>query len=153
VNNSGSGTLNWTLFKSASWIQCTPTSGGDGTAVTVSVTLPGGPGNYSGTITVSDTNATNSPGSLTVNLTVYGAGSTEAPFGQFATPLDGATVAGSIAVTGWVLDDLGVDSVKIYRDGDGLVYIGDAVFVRGSRPDPNRPTPGKRASRDGAGTG
>lgn len=142
VNNSGSGTLSWTLSTSASWLQCAPTSGSDGTTVMVSLNLPGGPGIYTGTITVSDVNATNSPQTLAVNLKVYGAGYTEAPFGQFATPLDGATVAGSIAVTGWVLDDLGVDSVKIYRDGDGLVYIGDAVFVRGSRPDVETQYPG-----------
>jgi hypothetical protein len=42
-------------------------------------------------------------------------------------------------VTGWVLDDVGIESVKIYRDpengGDNLVYIGDAVLVEGARPD------------------
>jgi hypothetical protein len=42
----------------------------------------------------------------------------------------------SIPVTGWVLDDIGVESVKIYRGETGnLVYIGDASFVEGSRPD------------------
>jgi hypothetical protein len=58
------------------------------------------------------------------------------PFGQFATPVDGASVASSIAVTGWALDDSGVDNVKIYRkDGNSLAYIGDAIFVEGARPD------------------
>jgi hypothetical protein len=58
------------------------------------------------------------------------------PFGQFATPVDGANVASSIAVTGWALDDSGVDHVKIYRvDGSTNVYIGDATFVEGARPD------------------
>jgi hypothetical protein len=43
---------------------------------------------------------------------------------------------GSIPVTGWVLDDIEVMSVKIYRqEGKNLVYIGDAVFVEGARPD------------------
>jgi len=58
------------------------------------------------------------------------------PFGTFETPLDGASVASSIAVTGWALDDSGIDNVKIYRkEGGGLVYIGDAVLVEGARPD------------------
>jgi hypothetical protein len=58
------------------------------------------------------------------------------PFGQLATPVDGSNVASSIAVTGWALDDSGVDSVKIYRGETGnLTYIGDAIFVDGARPD------------------
>jgi hypothetical protein len=59
-----------------------------------------------------------------------------APFGSFDTPVDGATVAGSIAVTGWALANRGIDNVKIYREqGPTLVYIGDAVFIEGARPD------------------
>ena len=58
------------------------------------------------------------------------------PFGNFATPIDGANVSSSIAVTGWALDDSGVEHVKIYRkSGNSLVYIGDASFVEGARPD------------------
>jgi protoporphyrinogen oxidase len=65
------------------------------------------------------------------------------PFGVFSTPIHGTTVSGSIAVTGWALDDVGVESVKIYRqEGSGLVYIGDAVFVEGARPDVEAAFPG-----------
>ncbi|UCH94117.1 MAG: right-handed parallel beta-helix repeat-containing protein [Candidatus Aminicenantes bacterium] len=69
----------------------------------------------------------------------------EVPFGEFATPLDGAVVRSSIPVTGWALDDKGVASVKIYReseDGSTLVYIGNAVFVEGARPDVEEAYPG-----------
>jgi hypothetical protein len=39
-------------------------------------------------------------------------------------------------VTGWVLDDTCVESVKIYRQVDKeLSFIGDAIFVEGARPD------------------
>lgn len=43
-------------------------------------------------------------------------------------------------MTGWVLDDIDVEALKIFRnpiagEGRGLVYIGDAVFVEGARPD------------------
>jgi hypothetical protein len=58
------------------------------------------------------------------------------PFGFFATPIDGANVSSSIAVTGWALDDSGVDNVKIYRmQGNTENYIGDATLVEGARPD------------------
>ncbi|NIM11055.1 MAG: hypothetical protein GTO45_03635 [Candidatus Aminicenantes bacterium] len=58
------------------------------------------------------------------------------PFGSFDTPIHGSTVYSSIPVTGWALDDYGIDSVKIYRkQGNTLVYIGDGVFVEGARPD------------------
>jgi len=48
-------------------------------------------------------------------------------------------VTGSIAVTGWALDSLEVAKFDIWREpvpGENeLAYIGDAVFVVGSRPD------------------
>ena len=61
---------------------------------------------------------------------------TSSPFGEFSSPQDGAIVSSSIPVTGWALDDVGVVSVKIYRQqGDNSIYIGDAVFSEGARPD------------------
>ena len=66
------------------------------------------------------------------------------PFGAFDTPLDNTIVRSSIAVTGWALDDFAVDHVKIFREPvveDGaesigtLIFIGDADFVEGARPD------------------
>ncbi|MCP5048897.1 MAG: hypothetical protein GY940_17130, partial [bacterium] len=58
------------------------------------------------------------------------------PFGSFDTPVDGLTARGSIPVTGWALDDSGIDTIKIYREiGSRLVYIGDGVFIEGARPD------------------
>jgi hypothetical protein len=53
-------------------------------------------------------------------------------------------VIGSIAVTGWALDDIGVTKVSIWRDpvagegvspSNGKVFIGNAVRVDGARPD------------------
>lgn len=81
-------------------------------------------------------------------FTVTQAGSvSSAPFGSFDTPSpDGAQVAGSIAVSGWALDDVQVKRVGIYRDpvaGEALprIFIGDAVFVVGARPDVERTYP------------
>lgn len=58
------------------------------------------------------------------------------PFGAFETPVDGSAVSGSIPVTGWALAGRGVEKVEIFRrDGAARVYIGDALFVEGARPD------------------
>ena len=78
----------------------------------------------------------------------------EAP-GSFDTPASGTKgITGSIAVTGWALDDVGVSRVTICRDAaagesagfnpdcDGpRVYVGDAVFVDGARPDVQTASP------------
>jgi hypothetical protein len=65
-----------------------------------------------------------------------------APFGAVDTPAQGANnVTGSIAVTGWALDDAAVTRLRILRDPVGAepagtqVFIGNAVFVTGARPD------------------
>jgi Arylsulfotransferase (ASST) len=42
-------------------------------------------------------------------------GGEAAPFGKLDSPMNGATVSSSVAVTGWALDDLAVESVKLYR--------------------------------------
>jgi hypothetical protein len=141
ISNSGGGTLNWTLSTSADWLMGTPTSGSNSAAVAVSINPAGlTVGTYNGIITVQDPNASNSPRTVTVTLKVYHTGSSQSPFGYFDTPLEGSTVFSSIAVTGWVIDNIGIESVKIYRnpgsgEGSGLIYIGDATLVEGARPD------------------
>jgi M6 family metalloprotease-like protein len=140
IRNSGSGTLNWSVTDNVSWLTCTPSSGTNAGLVYASVSVTGlTAGTYTGTITVSDPNASNSPQTVSVLLTVYNAGVTTIPFGVFSTPIDNSTVRSSIAVTGWALDDIEVVSLKIYRnpvsgEGSGLIYIGDAIFVEGALP-------------------
>src|SRR5262249_41565233 len=58
------------------------------------------------------------------------------------TPAQGATgLTGSIAVTGWAIDDVAVSRVRVLRDpvspepAGSLIFIGDAVLVDGARPD------------------
>ncbi|HLP60425.1 MAG TPA: SBBP repeat-containing protein [Candidatus Deferrimicrobium sp.] len=144
VNNSGDGSLNWTASTSGAWLTVEPSTGAANAPVSVSVDPAGLPaGVTTGTITISDPDAENSPQTLTVTLTVRAPGSTNPPFGDFSTPIDGAAVSSSIAVTGWVLDDIGVESVKIYRlEGESPIYIGDALFVEGARPDIETAYPG-----------
>jgi hypothetical protein len=137
ISNSGGGILNWTISDNTSWLTCSPTSGTNSGEVTVSADASGlAAGTYNGTITVSAPNASNSPQYISVTMLVYKANTTGVPFGYFETPTDGASVYSSIPVTGWALDDIGVEHVKIYRqEGKNLVYIGTAVFVEGARPD------------------
>ena len=81
--------------------------------------------------------------SLKRNYRLSGTAAAVDPFGYFDTPLTNTTVTSSIPVTGWVLDDIEVENVKIYRtpnqgeptQANGYVYIGDATFVEGARPD------------------
>jgi hypothetical protein len=137
INNSGKGVLNWVITDNVNWLNYSSQSGQNSALVTVSVDTTGLPvGSHQATITVSDGNAGNSPQTIEVTLNIYYPYTSDVPFGVFATPVDGSIVRGSIPVTGWVLDDVGVDSVKIYRkEGKNLIYIGDAVFVQGARPD------------------
>jgi glucose/arabinose dehydrogenase len=68
-------------------------------------------------------------------------GGAQPPFGFVDTPATGATgVTGAIAVTGWALDDVAVQAVEVWRDavageGSGPLFVGNATFVAGARPD------------------
>ncbi len=141
ISNTGGGTLDWTAAPDAGWITVSPSAGTDSGLVTIGVDTTGlAPGTYTGTVSISDASASNSPRTVSVNLVIYRRGAPGVPFGRFSTPVDGSTVRGSIPVTGWALDDIGVESVKIFRD-EGI-YIGDAVFVEGARPDVEETYPG-----------
>ncbi len=131
--------VDWSAETGAAWLRLTPASGTGTARLDVSI-LPDGlsAGKYTGSITVTAPGADDSPQSVTVTLNVYGSNSTTGPVGDFSTPTDGSSVYSSIPVTGWAVDEIGVESVKIYREGrdqNDLVYIGDAVFVEGARPD------------------
>ncbi|NIM14605.1 MAG: hypothetical protein GTO45_21530, partial [Candidatus Aminicenantes bacterium] len=137
ISNIGGGTLNWSVTTDKNWLNCNPSSGTSSGSVNVSVDASGlSAGNYIGAINIEDPHASNSPQTVNVSLVVFDSGSTNPPFGTFETPVHGSTVQSSVAVTGWVLDDIGVESVKIYREsGKNLVYIGDGLFVEGARSD------------------
>jgi hypothetical protein len=144
IENSGGGSLSWSIQTSESWIVCQPTSGTGAQMTSVSVDVSGlSPGQYQGQIQISADGAENSPLQVHVELDVHVQGATAGPFGYFDTPGDGWTVHSSIPVTGWALDDIEVKKVDIWRDPvggepvhpNGYVYIGDAMFVEGARPD------------------
>jgi C1A family cysteine protease len=133
IRNSGSGSLRWEISCSKSWLKFSPSSGTNSKTVRVSLNTAGlTPGSYTANVYVSDPYASNSPRKVTVNLKVISGYQAQGPFGDFATPVHGSKAMGSIPVTGWVLDDIGISSVKIYS---GNTYVGEAVFIEGARPD------------------
>ncbi|MGE5341756.1 MAG: lectin like domain-containing protein [Candidatus Omnitrophota bacterium] len=135
ISNSGSGTLTWTTSKSgdSSWFSCSPSSGTNSRVISIAINPSGkSVGTYTGYLTITASGATNSPQTVTLNLTVKTPSQAQYPFGDFATPTNGSTVNSSIPVTGWALDDVGIANVKIYNSS---TYVGDAIFIEGARPD------------------
>jgi len=144
VVSFGGGSAPWTASANQSWLQVSPVSGTGSTRLTVSINpaiLPPS-GTAIGTLTISAPTAT--PTSKTVTVYLTRVATPSPPFGAFDTPTNNATkIAGSIAVTGWAMDDVAVSAVRIYRDKignegvqpNGYVYIGDAVFVPNARGD------------------
>ena len=142
-------TLSWTLQSEVDWILCSRTGGNGSSEITVSIDTSILEGIHQsedvplwlGVISIS------APGAINPEVKVwvlYAGAETTVPFGEFSTPPDNTAVSGSIPVTGWALDNIGVESVKIYREtGSGdLSFIGDAVFVEGARPDVEMRYPG-----------
>lgn len=74
--NSGGGSLTYSISDNAAWLSCIPANGsstGEQDTITVAYdTASLAPGNYSGTITISDPAADNSPRTIPVALTVQG---------------------------------------------------------------------------------
>jgi len=149
---NGSGALSWKIVDNASWLSCSPTTGINDGKINVTVNPSGlGAGTYSAEIRVTSPEALFPSQSVAVSLKV--AGRDNAPFGVVDTPADGSTVTGSVSISGWALDDIGITRVEIKRSlspgdpggaagSDGLVYVDDAAFIEGARPDVEKAFPG-----------
>ncbi len=138
ISNSGIGTLNWTATSSGDFVSVTPAAGTGNGVITIGIARTNlTPGPHGVNIVVTDPEACNSPCHIQVYVNIVAAGSDMPPFGSFDSPNEGTTVASSIPVTGWALDDIGMQSVKIYygTNESDRVDIGDAVFIEGARPD------------------
>jgi hypothetical protein len=75
VTNDGGSTLSWRAFHTSPWLTVGPSSGsltrGQSSTLTLSASVAGlALGSYSGSVTVQDGNAANSPRAIAVNLTV-----------------------------------------------------------------------------------
>ncbi len=146
VTQLGGGTMNWTVAANQPWLQVSRSTGTGSGAFTVSINNAALPesGNMDATVTVTSAEASTAPQVVTVRMKQMAAGSTSAPSGAFDTPTnDAVNVVGAIPVTGWAIDDVNVERVEIWRNGvngepvaaNGKVFVGNAVFVAGARPD------------------
>jgi probable HAF family extracellular repeat protein len=144
----------WTADANTSWVRITGGSGTGNGQFTVGITNPGNviadASELTAHITVTPAKAGVSPLHIPITLRVKAPALSSPPFGAFDLPANGASVSGSIAVTGWALDDVGVTRVEIWRDlvagettppfagggrGQGKVFIANAFFVSGARAD------------------
>lgn len=153
---SGTSTT-WTATSNQTWAVVGNGTGSGNGQFTVSIANPsnviGASTSLSATITITPGSGTLAAVAVPVVLTIDQTGSsTQAPIGQVDTPAQGATgIAGAIAVNGWVIDHIGVRSVKVYCnciatepqvncqtgivDGTAVVYVGNGSVVAGARPD------------------
>jgi hypothetical protein len=143
LTDAKGGTLHWTATRSNTWITVSPDNGTGNDLLTIGINPVGfSAGTYNGTVSIADPYAVNTPQEISVTMEVFA--STAAPIGAFESPKNGITVKGTISLSGWALDDLGVAKLEIRRSPikgetpdtrDGLVYVGDAGFVAGARAD------------------
>ena len=143
LNKAGTGTVTWTVTSSVPWLQVSPASGSNTGMVTVSLVPAAMPSSSSSaSLTISASGVSNTVAPISVGLAAIPSSATTAPAGTVDSPTDNITgVTGSIALTGWAVDDIDVTRVRIYRDGigggegTGLVFVGDAMMVEDARPD------------------
>lgn len=143
LTQTGAGPVTWTATSSAAWVQISPATGAGSGAFVVTLDAASAPANGAlATISIAAAGSSNVVNPIQVTVNRISASSTAAPIGAIDTPLQNATgVTGSIAITGWALDDVDVSRVRIYRDpviGETPgqpVYIGDATRVEDARPD------------------
>ncbi len=137
-------TLVWDDDLKIDWIQCSQTSGVGSAEISVAID----PGKVEemlkneklvddvGCIFISAPNALNSELKVRVSIRIDRVTDPNRSFGELSSPPGNTIVSGSVPVTGWALDNIGVTGVQIYREvGDQLAFVGDAVFVDGARPD------------------
>ena len=159
----------WSANASASWVTVTNGSGTGASLFGIAIntdalrTAIGETETVAlATVTVTATGVTSATASqvIPIRVTLSLPSEDAVPIGQVDTPAQGVgSVQGSLGITGWVVDDRGVASVKIYRNclpfeqsqspspcttvtDNGrttqpppLVFMGDANFVSGARPD------------------
>ena len=143
LTQSGGGTAAWSAASNVAWLQVSPATGTGSGVFSVTVNGALAPANgATATITITAQETSNVITPIQVTLNRIATSSTAAPIGSIDTPAENATgVTGSIAITGWALDDVDVTRVRIYRDPAAgetpgqPVYIGDAIRVEDARPD------------------
>jgi len=158
----------WTATSNQSWAVVSNGTGNGNGQFTVTIANPdnviAGSTSLTATITVTPSNSSLTAATVPVTLTINQTGATaQGPIGQVDSPAQNATaVVGAIALTGWVVDDVGIASVAVYRNclpeelatlcqngivaGTPVVFVSNATFVVGARPDVEATFPAYAAS-------
>ena len=154
ITNEVSPTAAWTASTTEPWLVITPTSGTSPSAATISIDasllVSFSTGNFLGAVQIVSPVAPTDIRTISVSLRITDQSSfTLPPLGVFETPAQNAPgLSGAVAFTGWVLDDIGIRRMQIFRNATGSeppgdVFIGDATRVRGARPDVVATLPGR----------
>jgi sugar lactone lactonase YvrE len=170
VGWTGPGAPAWKVTTVDPWVTITGGSGAGAGRFTIGVTNPPPVAiGFSGA-TLSFTSSDEPQFNKTVSVHFFASSSNAAPpIGVIDTPANSATgLQGSLAVTGWALDDIDIDHVEIWRDaaagettpvyggsgpGNGKIFIANAMFVPGARPDIETLYGGSRPGAHSAGWG
>jgi hypothetical protein len=153
---SAAGNQCWQASSNHPGISISPASGNGAANLEISIangTFPGG--TTSALITIQQCGTLNA---AAISVSVNAMNASGGPTGAVDSPANGAAVTGSIGVTGWAVDDIGIAAVSICRDpvaGEGAaadgrcggaarIFIGFGTFVEDARADvealsPNSP--------------
>jgi hypothetical protein len=152
IGFDGAG-VDWTLSASQPWLRADMMASNAAGQISISVVDPGTGALPAGatvganlTVTAPSLNGA----AVVIPVTVSRLATTAAPQGQVDSPAEGVSgLQGAIAMTGWAVDDVGIEHVRIYRAclsfdapgacqnvvGTSLVFLGEASVVPGARPD------------------
>lgn len=141
--NVTAGSPCWTVSNPVPSVFTVSPSTGNGNGfftVTASATSYPAGFNQASTLSVGPCSGSSISNTATVAVSLRSYAVTSVPIGVLDTPGDGALVSGSIAVTGWAVDDVGITQVAIWRDpvageAAGLKFIGQATRVDDARLD------------------
>jgi Tol biopolymer transport system component len=143
LSQSGTGAVTWTATPTQPWITVSPALGTGPVVLNIGVQFSAGlplAGTSAGSVTIALTGSGNVVPPISIALATVLNGTGANPAGVIDTPINRTTgVTGAVAVTGWALDDIGILRVRVMREPDSgtgaLIFIGNAVFIDGARPD------------------
>ena len=118
ISNSGAGPLNYSISANQSWCHANPQSGvvtaGGNISLSVSLDTLANPGKYSCVVSVVDPNATNNPQQINV---AYMVTDTTPPQVAVTSPVNNATVNGTVTIAANATDNAGVAGVQFKING------------------------------------